>query len=57
MNSVAKKISWVILFVISNNLSQSVFFTWYDQAEKIETNGIDFHMSIHEEGQYAHTIQ
>lgn len=31
--------------------------TWYDQAEKIETNGTDFHLSIQEEGQYANTIE
>ncbi len=31
--------------------------TWYDQAEQVETNGTDSHMSIQEEGQYAHTIE
>lgn len=34
-----------------------VVYTWYDQAEKVETDGTDSHMSVHEEGQYAHTIE
>lgn len=31
--------------------------TWYNQAEKVETNGTDFHVGIHEKGQYAYTVK
>lgn len=31
--------------------------TWYDQAEKVQTNGTDSHVRVQEEGHHAHTIE
>lgn len=31
--------------------------TWYDEAEKIEPNGTDSHMSINEEGHDADPVE
>lgn len=47
----------VLVFHKVHGSSMAVAYTWYDQAEKVETNGTDSHMSIHEESQYAHTIE